>query len=137
MGVSRRKQREIVAKSLYIYEVHKGDIEFENLIETSFPSVANQEIDYARNVLYKTIMSKDEILNLLNQCFHGNKTIKDVHIFDLAILQMAISEMLYFNVDANIAINEAIEICKKYSSDISYKLINGILETVKTLLAKT
>lgn len=47
---------------------------------------------------------------------------------DLAVLRIAIYEMLYRDdIPLEVSINEAIETVKKYSSDESFKFINGVL----------
>ncbi len=46
---------------------------------------------------------------------------------DKAILRIAFYELIHQKIPPNIVINEAIEICKKYSSDDSPKFVNGIL----------
>jgi N utilization substance protein B len=47
---------------------------------------------------------------------------------DLAVLRIAIYEILYRkDIPLEVSINEAIETVKKYSSDESFKFINGVL----------
>ena len=47
---------------------------------------------------------------------------------DLAVLRIAIYEILYRDdIPVEVSINEAIETVKKYSSDESFKFINGVL----------
>ncbi len=47
---------------------------------------------------------------------------------DLAILRLAVFEMKYDeNIPASVAINEAVELAKKYGGDHSYGFINGVL----------
>ena len=50
---------------------------------------------------------------------------------DLAILRVAVNEIYYLDdIPESVAINEAIEIANKYSTDASYKFVNGILGTI-------
>ena len=50
---------------------------------------------------------------------------------DLAILRLAVYEMLYSDkTPLSVAINEAVEFAKKYSSDEAPAFINGILGSV-------
>ncbi len=47
---------------------------------------------------------------------------------DLSILRIAIYEILYrSDIPVEVSINEAIEIAKKYSTEDSFKFINGVL----------
>lgn len=51
---------------------------------------------------------------------------------DLAILRLAVFEMFYdAEVPDPVAINEAVELAKKYGQDNSSKFINGILSTIE------
>ncbi len=50
---------------------------------------------------------------------------------DLALLRLAIAEMRYGDDDIeSIAINEAVELAKKYGEDESYQFVNGVLGSV-------
>ena len=49
---------------------------------------------------------------------------------DKAILSLAIYELLYTETPDVVAINEAIELSKKYSDEKVTKLINGTLDTI-------
>jgi len=58
---------------------------------------------------------------------------------DLSILRVAIYEMLYRKEDvpAGAAINEAVELAKRYGGERSYAFINGILGSVAKEIAST
>lgn len=47
-----------------------------------------------------------------------------------AIMRLGVYEMLYTDVPFSVAINEAVEIAKKYDHDKAPKFINGILNAV-------
>ena len=58
-----------------------------------------------------------------------NWTIDRVSKVNLTIVRLAIAEMLYINdVPEVVAINEAIELTKKYSDDKSVSFVNGALD---------
>ena len=49
----------------------------------------------------------------------------------LCILRIAIYEILFDkNVPTGVAINEAVELCKKYASDDDKKFVNGVLGAI-------
>lgn len=49
----------------------------------------------------------------------------------LAILRIALAEILYFNdIPSGVSINEAVELAKKYASDEDASFVNGLLGTV-------
>lgn len=49
---------------------------------------------------------------------------------DCDILRLAVAEIVYLGLEERIAINEAIELAKRYSDDQGRKLINGVLRRV-------
>lgn len=56
---------------------------------------------------------------------------------DLTVLRLAIFEMLYdAEVPNGVAINEAVDLSKKYGTDKSYSFVNGILATIEKELPK-
>ena len=55
-----------------------------------------------------------------------------IDLVDRAILKLALYEMLYDpTVPPAVAIDEAVELAKKFSSGKAYKFINGLLDKVK------
>ena len=52
---------------------------------------------------------------------------------DLAILRLAVYEMKFDEVPVAVAINEAVELAKKFSSDEAPAFINGVLGKVSRL----
>ena len=49
---------------------------------------------------------------------------------DQAIISLGIYELMYTDVPSVVAINEAIELSKKYSDEAVTKMINGVLDKV-------
>jgi N utilization substance protein B len=56
---------------------------------------------------------------------------------DRDILQIAVAEMLYLDIPHKVAINEAIELAKRYSDDEGYRFINGVLRRVTNKINET
>ncbi|MEL6165600.1 MAG: transcription antitermination factor NusB [Cyanobacteria bacterium J06628_3] len=46
---------------------------------------------------------------------------------DRDILRIAVADMEFFDIDARIAINEAVELAKRYSGEDGHRFINGVL----------
>jgi transcription antitermination protein NusB len=53
---------------------------------------------------------------------------------DCDILRLAVAEIVYLGLEERIAINEAIELAKRYSDEQGRKLINGVLRRVSEQL---
>ncbi|MDX1976058.1 MAG: transcription antitermination factor NusB [Pseudanabaenaceae cyanobacterium bins.68] len=49
---------------------------------------------------------------------------------DRQILQLAVVELVYLHLPTQIAINEAVELAKRYSSEDGYRFVNGVLKVV-------
>jgi transcription antitermination protein NusB len=93
----------------------------------------NDVRSYALELLAKTTEKTAEIDVLLN------KSIVDWQLtrlpkIDRDILRLAVAEIVYLGLEERIAINEAIELAKRYSDDQGRKLINGVLRRVSEQL---
>ena len=49
---------------------------------------------------------------------------------DLSLLELAIYEIKYKEIPYKVAINEAVELAKKYGEDSSKTFVNGILASI-------
>ena len=73
---------------------------------------------------------KEEIDTLLNEVTEGWKTSR-MNRVDLTILRLATYEVKWDDaVPTGVAINEAVELAKKYSSDEGPSFVNGVLAKV-------
>ena len=68
----------------------------------------------------------DEIDNVINNFMKGWKTTR-IPSPDLAILRIAVYEMLHTNLSIKIIANEAVELAKTYSTEDSPAFINAII----------
>ena len=75
------------------------------------------------------IKNQKEINKLANK-YMNNWTIDRLNKVDKAILSLAIYELMYTDTPSVVAINEAIELSKKYSEEAVTKMINGILDKI-------
>ncbi len=86
--------------------------------------------NYAKRLFEGVIANVDEIDCCINTHTKGWKT-KRLPKVNLAILRLAIYEINYVDeVPDSVAINEAVELAKKYSGEGDYSFINGILGSV-------
>ena len=70
------------------------------------------------------------VLQSVIERYSQGYTLERVYKVDRAILSVAICEILFTDVPPKVAVNEAVELSKVYSSDKSAKFINGILASV-------
>jgi N utilization substance protein B len=63
--------------------------------------------------------------------------VEQIPIVDRNILRLAIFEILLDNsVPVKVAINEAVELAKKFGSDSSPRFVNGVLGSVSALASR-
>ena len=86
-----------------------------------------QDLDYIRQKAQKVAQKAEEIDALLNTHTTGWKTSR-MNKVDLTILRLAVYEMKWDeDVPVGVAIDEAVELAKKYSSDEGPAFINAVL----------
>ncbi len=130
--MSRSELREHVFRMLFRIEFNdeKEMKEQEKLYFELLDEVAEKEQEYILN-RYRAIVEKmEEIDQLLNELSTGWKTSR-MNRVDLTILRLATYELKYDeDVPTGVAINEAVELAKRYSSDSGPAFINGVLAKV-------
>lgn len=83
--------------------------------------------DYAKELYYGVTKNKDELDEIISSFSNGWK-IARIPKVNISILRLAIYEMKHVeSVPSSVAINEAVELAKKYSSKEDASFINGIL----------
>jgi len=92
---------------------------------------ANEEKKtYMRQRCLQAISHVNEIDALINERTSGWKTSR-MNKVDLSILRLAVFEMHYDeDIPVGVAINEAVELAKKYSGDEGPAFVNGVLAKV-------
>ncbi|MEM6254653.1 MAG: transcription antitermination factor NusB [Cyanobacteria bacterium P01_D01_bin.156] len=85
--------------------------------------------DYALRIVTQLNKHRDTIDQQLDGAMVG-WNLKRLARIDRDILRIAVTEILYLAVDKRIAIDEAIEIAKRYSDEDGYRFINGVMRRV-------
>jgi N utilization substance protein B len=90
--------------------------------------------DFAKDLLRKSIINHDELRELIKE-HSKNWDLDRIAFMDILIMQLAITEFLYFpSIPTKVTLNEYIELSKFYSTEKSRNFINGILDkTLKDL----
>ncbi|MEJ5307647.1 MAG: transcription antitermination factor NusB [candidate division WOR-3 bacterium] len=128
----RRKARILALKVLYIYEINEFS-NLENIIDEVFrleDNLSDDVKDYSLNIIKKVTLFFDK-LNELIDGVTKNWSIHRMAVIDKNILRIALVEIfLQDNVPDIVAIDEAIEIAKLYSTSDSGGFVNGILDKI-------
>lgn len=90
--------------------------------------------DYSQKIIIQLTQHRDDIDQQLDNAMVG-WNLKRLARVDRDILRIALTEILYLAVDKRIAIDEAIEIAKRYSDEEGYRFINGVMRRVTDQLA--
>lgn len=85
--------------------------------------------NYALEILSKVNEHQPEIDEKLNKSM-TDWQLNRLPRIDQDILRMALAEIAYLGTPEKVAINEAIEIAKRYSDEDSHRFINGVLRRV-------
>lgn len=90
-------------------------------------SFDKSETEYILDAVDKILENREDIDNHIREHIKGWEIERLANV-DLSILRIAIYEVLYReDIPVQVSINEAIEISKKYSTEDSYRFINGVL----------
>ncbi len=93
-----------------------------------------EDRDFAKELIRKTIINHNELRELIKE-HSKNWDVERIAFMDILVMQLAITEFLYFpSIPTKVSLNEYIELSKYYSTEKSRNFINGILDkTLKDL----
>lgn len=128
--MSRREIREQIFKMLFRTEFHEEDDlqeQYQLFMEELGGEDNNKDTGYIQHKCEDIMGHLTEIDDMVNQVAEGWKTSRMGKV-DLTLIRLAVYEMKYEeDVPAGVAINEAVELAKKYGTDDSSSFVNGIL----------
>lgn len=130
--MKRRELREHIFEILFRVEFME-EKEMDEQLELFFEDLAEAktaDVDYMKNK-YLAVREKMPMIDILiDEKSTGWKTNRMGKV-ELTILRLAVYEMLFDeDVPVTVAINEAVEISKKYGGDDTPAFVNGILAKV-------
>ncbi len=127
---NRRRLREHAVQILYGTDY--WDITSEQALDQHKVHFSNEPMEdpFLVDMIDGIINHKDAIDDMIRE-FSTNWRLERMAIVDRNILRMATYELLHLrDVPRKVAINEAIEVAKKYGGDDSPSFINGILDRI-------
>ena len=122
--MSRRELRELIFKLLFRVEFNQK----EELAQQEVFFFEDEEYsDQVKGKFRRIVERLDEIDAMLNEKAKGWSTNRMGKV-DLTILRLAVFEIKYDEeIPTGVAINEAVELAKKFGQDSSPAFINGVL----------
>ena len=126
----RRQSRELALQILFQIEF-APQIEYAEFLEVFEQSFDQEVIDYA-DLIINGVKSNTEKLDALIKGSSQNWAVSRMAIVDRNILRMSVFEMKVMQnpLKAEIVINEAVDLAKKYGSTDSGSFVNGILNQI-------
>ena len=125
----RREQREHIFKLLFMTEFNSEEEMSEqlSLYFESLDELSEKDQEYMKKKYSHVLERLDEIDKLLNETSKGWKT-KRMSRVDLTALRLAVYELKFDeDVPTGVAINEAVELAKRFGGETSGSFVNGIL----------
>ena len=135
--MNRTLAREVAMKILFARSLG-GEDTWEEVLEQSQArdELSDADKTFRENEVFGVERHREELDGLIDGYAKGwnlNRLAK----VDLTLLRMGLFELLYLpEVPVGAAINEAVELSKRYGEDKSYSFINGILGTAARELRK-
>ena len=131
--MKRSELREHIFRMIFGYEFN-SDAEMPEQMQLYFEQLDEEdgvpteaEVTYIRDKALNVILKTEEIDEMLNANTKGWKTSR-MNKVDLSILRLAVYEMKWDDeIPAGVAIDQAVELAKKYSGDDGPSFINGVL----------
>ena len=129
--MQRTAMRELAFKLIYGIEVQKENTEEQLELFAQENEIKDENaLKYLRDIKEGLEEHKEEIDNLISNNLKENWSLNRISKLNLSLIKIAIFEMVYQKLPYKVAINEAIELAKKYADDSAPVFINGILASV-------
>ncbi len=130
--MKRSAIRELTFRLIYSLEIQKAE-DLEEQIEL-YLECNEVEDDDAKEYIKDAIIGINENINeiqgLIEKNLKADWKIDRISKIDLSLLKLAIYEIKYKKIPYKVAINESLELAKKYGEETSKNFINGILASV-------
>lgn len=134
---TRRRAREIVLQILYQDDVHP--MRNRNVDEPFIQRrmLANKPlVAFAGELLAGVRANRDKIDKMIGE-YAVNWSVKRMSTIDRNILRLATYELMYSEVPDRVAVNEAIELAKRYGQHNSSSFVNGIMDRAIRIKAES
>jgi N utilization substance protein B len=132
----RRKARTVALQSLYEVDAVGHDPENVLTQQILVSGLTGEYAEFVRQLVRGVIKNREKIDGTIRE-FAPAWPIDQISLVDRNILRLAISEILLDNkVPVKVAINEAVELAKKFGGDHSSKFVNGVLGSVSAIAGR-
>lgn len=129
--MNRSHAREQAFKLLYSIEIQqdKSEEQIDLYIENN--EIESEEIKiYLKEIITGIKENEEKIDKLISENLKEDWQLDRISKINISLLKLAIYEMIYRKIPYKVAINEAVELAKKYGEDNARVFINGILASI-------
>lgn len=129
--MQRSAMRELAFKLVYEIEVQKVNDEDQFSIFVENNEISDEKvIEYLKDIKDGINNNTEEINRLIMANLKDNWSLNRISKINLSLIKLAIYEMVYKSLPYKVAINEVVELAKKYADESAPVFINGILASV-------
>ncbi|NVK23591.1 MAG: transcription antitermination factor NusB [Gammaproteobacteria bacterium] len=124
---ARRKARGLAVQAIYSWQIsknHVNDIEQQMLLDND---VSKVDVEYFKELI-RGVAGHCDVLDVA-LAPHTERPFDEVDQIEKAIMRLTAYELKYrIDVPYKVAINEGIELAKKFGADDSHRFVNGVLD---------
>lgn len=129
--MNRTNARMQAFKLLYSTEIQHDNSQEQIELYLENSDITNEETkQYITDVINGVKQNEEEINKLIKENLKQDWDIERIPKISLALLKLAIYEMIYKKIPYKVVINEVVELAKKYGEDNSRVFINGVLASI-------
>ncbi|MCI9017077.1 MAG: transcription antitermination factor NusB [Clostridia bacterium] len=129
--MNRSASREQAFKLLYSLEIQQDEHEEQMQLYIQNNEIQDKKsIEYITNTVNGINKNQKEILELISTKLKAEWQLERISKINISLLKLAIYEIIYNQIPYKVAINEVIELAKKYGEDNSPAFINGLLASI-------
>ena len=130
--MKRSAIRELAFQLIYSLEIHNPE-DLAEQIELYLDCnevEENEAKEYVKDAVLGINENIKEIQELIEKNLKADWQLDRISKIDLSLLKLAIYEIKYKEIPYKVAINECLELSKKYGEESSKNFVNGILASV-------
>ena len=114
---------QLIFERLFVKKEYTFDEEF-------FVSLKKEEDkDFSKQIVKSFDANREELSSLIASHLIGYE-LDRVYKIDLALMYEALTEIFYLSTPPQVAVNEVLELAKRYSTIKSSKFINGVISSI-------
>ena len=129
--MEEKSKREQAFCYIYSQEIQKqNNVEQVKLFLDSEQIKDRRTIEYVKEIANGIKENEENITNMISKNLKSGWTIDRISTIDVALLKLAIYEIIYKKVPYKIVINEVVNYAKIYGEENSGSFINGVLASI-------